>query len=66
MSYSRGETYNSRGYLSVGESSENYTFSVNTRDGRGGPFFSGAGQGGAIVAKSVFASGSLFFEAEFS
>ena len=32
MSYSRGETYNSRGYLSVGESSENYTFSVNTRD----------------------------------
>ena len=47
MSYSRGETYNSRGYLSVGESSENYTFSVNTRDGRGGAFSSGAGRGGA-------------------
>ena len=45
MSYSRGETYNSRGYLSVGESSENYTFSVNTRDGRGGAFSSGAGRG---------------------
>ena len=35
MSYSRGETNNSQGYLAVGESYENYTYSIDDEDNIG-------------------------------